>query len=120
MVTADTARPVGLLYAGSSTNTVANPIQDVLNAFISGAVTPTFPTNPDHAVACAAVGQSAVLTTGAQSAQLSPQEVQRATAAKEKFLRCKYEAGPRCTSTIPPGVCTVTCAPIGAFGEFSV
>src|SRR5947207_881577 len=28
IVTADTARPVGLLYAGSSTNTVANPSQD--------------------------------------------------------------------------------------------
>src|SRR5438874_6297157 len=32
VVESSTARPVGLLYAGSSNNTVANPIQDVLTA----------------------------------------------------------------------------------------
>ena len=51
IVTQAAAQPVGLLFAGSSTTTVANPISDVTNAFgvtvVGGA---------DHAVACPAGG----------------------------------------------------------------
>src|SRR5262249_32014831 len=52
IVTQATARPVGLLYGGSPTDTVAHPIQDVINALSSGANTLTIVGGPDHAVSC--------------------------------------------------------------------
>ena len=73
IVTTDTAQPVALLFAGSSTTTIGNPITDVVNAlgisFVGGAT---------HSVAC---------TSGAAAVQaspgLSPAEFSRALSAKE-------------------------------------
>jgi hypothetical protein len=88
VVTSDTARPVALLYAGSTTTTVANPIQDVLNALKdpnSGEV-PKMVGGADHAVACPAGAQSQVVAReGRDSATVLPQnEIARATAAKNR------------------------------------
>lgn len=49
IVTQASAQPVGLLFAGSSTTTIANPISDVTNAFGVTVVG-----GSDHAVACLA------------------------------------------------------------------
>ena len=88
VVTSDTARPLGLLFGGNSTNTSANPIADVLNA-LQNPTTHTVPVvvgAADHAVSCAPT-QSVPGTQaapGAASATLSPQEFQRAAAVKEE------------------------------------
>jgi len=50
IVTQDTATPVALLYAGSSTDTVGNPVADVLNFFASGGNNVTFVGGGAHAV----------------------------------------------------------------------
>lgn len=56
VVTRDQARPVGLLFAGTSTTAVANPIRDVINAFTIQSVPRQIPGivgGADHAVSCA-------------------------------------------------------------------
>jgi hypothetical protein len=58
-----TPNPVGLLYAGSSTTTIHNPIQDVVNAFSAGGHTFSFAGN-----ACggaAAAGEAVAFATPA-------------------------------------------------------
>lgn len=50
IVTQDTADPVALLYAGSDTDTVGNPVGDVLNFFSSGGKAATFVGGGQHAV----------------------------------------------------------------------
>ena len=59
IVTQAAAQPVGLLFAGSSTTTVANPISDVSSAFgvsvVGGA---------DHPVSCPAAAAAATPATG--------------------------------------------------------
>ena len=50
IVTQDTATPVALLYGGSSTDTVGNPVADVLNFFASGGNNVTFVGGGAHAV----------------------------------------------------------------------
>ncbi len=55
IVTTDQARPVGLLFAGTSTTAVANPIRDVISAFtIQGkpAQIPGIVGGVDHGVSC--------------------------------------------------------------------
>ncbi len=86
IVTADQARPLALLYGGSTTSTVGNPIQDVLTAFLSGANAATMVGGADHAVSCkpsqdifpnsSAVGASSTTV-------LAPQERQRATMVQQ-------------------------------------
>jgi hypothetical protein len=87
VVTSDTARPLGLLFAGNSTSTAANPIQTVLNALQdpNTHVAPTIVGASDHPVSCqpTATASSATLVAGASSATLSVEELQRATAVKE-------------------------------------
>ena len=72
IVTSDTAQPVALLFAGSSSTTIGNPITDVVNAlgvtFVGGAT---------HAVSCTA---AAAVT---QSKGLSEADFHRALTAKE-------------------------------------
>src|SRR6266446_965786 len=74
IVTQSAAQPVGLLFAGSSTSTVANPISDVTNAFgvsiVGGA---------DHTVSCPATAGTAAIARGQLVGSL-----QRALLAKEK------------------------------------
>jgi hypothetical protein len=50
IVTQDTAAPVALLYAGSDTDTVGNPVADVLNFFKSGSNSVTFVGGAAHQV----------------------------------------------------------------------
>ena len=86
VVTANNARPVGLLYAGSQTGTVAHPIGDVISALSNASGTLAIVGGPDHAVACTTVGNStsATTTVSAESA-LSSQELQRGQAALDNL-----------------------------------
>jgi hypothetical protein len=78
-----TARPVALLYGGSTTDTVANPIQDVVTAF--GANSPlSIVGGPDHAVSCARTATASSLQVGAAQAALVPQERQRVTTVQQR------------------------------------
>lgn len=82
VVDTTTARPVALLYGGSPTDTVANPIQDVITAF--GANSPlSIVGGPDHAVSCAHTATATSTQVGAQAA-LVPQERQRVTAVLQR------------------------------------
>ncbi|HSE48160.1 MAG TPA: hypothetical protein VLA96_03025 [Terriglobales bacterium] len=88
VVTSDNARPVALLFAGNDTSTVANPIQDVLQA-LQNSTTKSLPTivgGSDHGVSCAptATVQSAAAPAGA-SAPLSTGALARAMGVKEKW-----------------------------------
>lgn len=83
VVDTTTARPVALLYGGSPTDTVANPIQDVINAF--GANSPlSIVGGPDHAVSCAHTATASSLQVGAAQAALVPQERQRVSAVQQR------------------------------------
>jgi len=83
IVTQDTASPLALLYAGSDTDTVGNPVADVLNFFASGGNNVTFVGGGPHAV----VG--CTLPTAPQSAKtvvpsfLAAQVIQKATATRD-------------------------------------
>jgi hypothetical protein len=76
IVTQAAARPVALLFAGSSTTTVANPISDVTNAF--GV---TFVGGADHSVACPAAAGAITSLTATRGPLVGSME--RARLAKE-------------------------------------
>ena len=83
IVTQDTATPVALLYAGSNTDTVGNPVADVLNFFKSGSNAATFVGGGAHAV------MGCTLPTAPQSAKtvvpsfVSTEVIQRAAATRD-------------------------------------
>ncbi len=99
IVNSANAQPVALLYGGSPTDTVANPLLDdvdslgnpapgVITALSSGTnVLTPIPSNPDHAVSCAPTAvvtnakQVGTLSTGVP---LSATESQRITAVQQK------------------------------------
>jgi hypothetical protein len=86
VITSDKAQPVGLLYAGSSTGTVANPINDVLGQLKdSGGNAPVMVGAGDHAVSCPASPQAEVLASEKALSQTNVpnSQVARASAAKE-------------------------------------
>ena len=85
IVDAQTAQPLGLLYAGSPSDTVANPIQDVLAALAdSKGVQPTMVGGAVHAVhACTGTSNSAALQQAATIFNPSDPEMARAIAVKE-------------------------------------
>jgi hypothetical protein len=91
VVTSDTARPVGLLYAGSDTGTVANPIQDVLSALPDPNTheVPAMVGGGDHAVSCAptATMSAAQANVTPSSAMVARDELDRATAVKERVAQ---------------------------------
>lgn len=70
VVTTDTARPVGLLYAGNTTSSSANPIQDVLQALQNPSThaAPTVVGAGDHAVSCVSNVAGAATSAQAQAA----------------------------------------------------
>jgi hypothetical protein len=78
-----TARPVALLYGGSPTDTVANPIADVIAAF-GGAAAFKIVGGPDHAVSCARTATASSLQVGAAQAALVPRERQRVTTVLQR------------------------------------
>ncbi|MFI5105302.1 MAG: hypothetical protein ACHP79_10295, partial [Terriglobales bacterium] len=85
IVAADTARPVGLLYAGNATSTVANPIQDVITAFTTaGPTVPTFVGGADHAVSCKPTASANSTQVGAQSAPVSAHQQQIAASVRDR------------------------------------
>jgi hypothetical protein len=83
IVTQDTATPVAVLYAGSNTDTVGNPVADVLNFFASGGNNVTFVGGAAHQVA------GCSLPTAPQSAKtvvpsfLATQVIQKAAATRD-------------------------------------
>lgn len=84
IVDSTTARPVGLLYAGSDTDTVANPIGDVITAFTNGANVPTIVGGADHAVSCAPETSAGTSNSGglATTVPISAEEHQRVAVAQ--------------------------------------
>jgi hypothetical protein len=83
IVNSQTAQPVALLFAGNSTSTTGNPIQDVLNALADPNPPGTVPTvvgGAQHSIACPTTPSAAVARAGA----LSEAAVALATAAKNK------------------------------------
>jgi len=84
IVDSSNSRPVALLYAGSNTGTVGNPIQDVYNALKdSNGVTPQVVGGSDHPVACPAGLQLQPGSPGPQEKRGLPQsEISRATLAR--------------------------------------
>jgi hypothetical protein len=88
VVDSQTAQPVGLLYAGSSTNTVANPINDVLNALKDPATmaVPTIVGGAQYAISCPA-GAVAQPQAAQAAASLPEEKVAAATAAKENHVQ---------------------------------
>ncbi|MCU1255173.1 MAG: hypothetical protein JWM83_1472 [Candidatus Angelobacter sp.] len=83
VVTTDTARPVALLYGGSTTDTVANPISDVIAAF-GGSGAFSIIGGADHAVSCARTATAGSTQVGAAQAALLPQEHQRVTTVQQR------------------------------------
>jgi hypothetical protein len=91
IVDANTARPVALLYGGSPSDTVANPISDVINGLADPKthVVPTFVGGADHTVsACTGnisppgPGQG---LTAATTLRVADDEMVRAIAAKTAY-----------------------------------
>lgn len=75
IVTADTARPVALLFAGNSSSTVGSPVQLILARpeFNQGSA-PGMVGGGDHSVSCSAVSGSGANATSRSAASLTPQE----------------------------------------------
>ncbi len=86
IVDSQTAQAVGLLYAGSDIDTVANPIGDVLNALRdSGGVAPVIVGGAQHAVACTSASQVVAPQTASKAeVRLSAESIKRAVAVKER------------------------------------
>ena len=78
-----TSRPIGLLYGGNPTSTVANPIQDVINAF-GGPAAFNIVGGADHAVSCAHTATAGATQVGTAQSALLTQERQRVTAVQQK------------------------------------
>ena len=79
VVKAGTAEPIGLLYGGDSTSTVAHPIGDVLTAFSGGALTIVGGTT--HAVVC----PPATASSSAASATVPASEIAHATETASRY-----------------------------------
>lgn len=90
IVTQDTADPVALLFAGSDTDTVGNPVSDVLNAFKdSSGNMPTFVgSSTTHAVAaCSIPGPLAAIAAQRAMQQITPsaEDIRRAVLTRDLY-----------------------------------
>lgn len=85
VVTSAQARPVALLYGGSTTDTVANPIQNVITAFTNASGVPAPVGGADHAVSCEPTANGNSLQVGALSTTtpLSAEERQRVAVVRQ-------------------------------------
>jgi hypothetical protein len=88
IVTQTTADPVALLYAGSDTDTVGNPVAQVLNFFASGGNSMTFVGGAAHAV----LGCS--LPNAPQSASMTLQATPVAAEATQRAVTVRDARGP--------------------------
>lgn len=84
IVTQNTADPVALLYAGSDTNTVGNPVSDVLNFFQSGGNVVTFVGGGAHQViGCSLPVKPASANLTVPAAGASAEALQNALAVRD-------------------------------------
>lgn len=79
IVSSDTAQPVALLFAGSSTTTIGNPVSDVINAF-GGPTGFSFVGGTTHPVTCPSPGKPGKTTPPAS-------DIERARNVKERHAR---------------------------------
>lgn len=82
IVTSDTAQPVALLFAGSTTTTIGNPIQDVTSA-----LGVTFVGGSTHSISCPVTLGAATPTT---TYGISRSEYERARLAKQHHVRSLF------------------------------
>jgi hypothetical protein len=85
IVTQDTADPIALLFAGSDTDTVGNPVSDVLSFFLgAGNATPTFVGGPAHAViGCTLPTKPASAIETLAATAVAAQSLQKAVTARD-------------------------------------
>jgi hypothetical protein len=84
IVTQAAANPVALLFAGSDTDTVANPVSNVLSFFASGSNSTTFVGGGAHQViGCSLPNAPQSASKTVQSAPLSAEVMQRAVSARD-------------------------------------
>lgn len=77
------ATPVALLYAGSDSDTVGNPLSDVLNFFKSGANSVTFVGGAAHAVIGCTLPNAPASAKTVVPASLTAEVMQRVTATRD-------------------------------------
>lgn len=91
LVTADTARPMGLLFAAGTNGAVANPIQDVITALTDPgppAAVPAIVGGPDHAVSCAPTQSISGTQVGIGSAStLTPQQRTAVSSVRDRYAK---------------------------------
>lgn len=87
IVDAQTARSVALMYAGSATVTLANPIQDVLTALrdLSSGAVPVLVGGSPHPIACPSSAGVAAQTPALSASALSDNQLAVAIRAKDKY-----------------------------------
>jgi hypothetical protein len=84
IVSQNSADPVALLYAGSDTDTVGNPVGEVLNFFTSGGNTVTFVGGAAHTViGCSLPNKPAGATSTQAAASVAPEVMQAAAAVRD-------------------------------------
>jgi len=83
IVSQDTADPVALLFAGSDTDTVGNPVAPVLNFFASGGNAVTFVGGAAHAVIGCSLPNKPAAASAQAAVTVAPEAMQRAAAARD-------------------------------------
>jgi hypothetical protein len=83
IVTQDTTDPVALLFAGSDTDTVGNPIGEVLNFFKSGSNNLTLVGGAQHQVIGCTLPNAPQSAKTTQAASLSTEAVQKAVSVRD-------------------------------------
>jgi hypothetical protein len=84
IVSETSADPIALLYAGSDTDTVGNPVSQVLNFFASGGNTVTFVGGGAHAViGCSLPNKPASASSTQPTTTVAPAAMQKAAAARD-------------------------------------
>jgi hypothetical protein len=84
IVSQDKANPLALLYAGSDTDTVGNPVLDILNFFGSGGNTVSFVGGAEHPVfGCSLPVRPASASSTQPAATLAPQAMQKAATVRD-------------------------------------
>jgi len=84
IVSQDSADPVALLFAGSDTDTVGNPVGTVLNFFASGGNSVTFVGSGAHAViGCSLPNRPASASSTQAAATVAPEAMQNAVAVRD-------------------------------------
>src|SRR6266851_4721694 len=84
IVSQNSAEPVALLFAGSDTDTVGNPVGTVLNFFASGGNSTTFIGGGTHAViGCSLPNKPAAASSTQAAVTVAPEATQNAAAVRD-------------------------------------